>query len=129
MLLGLLGFRDVPVEASPGPGLPREEGRCVLEDVALLLQALDAPSELAELLALGAGQPARSARICPQSRLFPHDKRRDRLARPHGRRRRVARHSGANAVIASTRMQASRLRPLWSTARSTVRRGQREDLV
>src|SRR5215210_8606090 len=42
---------------SPGPGLPREEGRRVLEDVALLLQAPDALSQLPELLALGAGQP------------------------------------------------------------------------
>src|SRR5829696_6870474 len=42
---------------SPGPGLPREEGRCVLENVTLLLQALDALPELSELLALGAGDP------------------------------------------------------------------------
>src|SRR3954466_3636413 len=42
---------------SPGPGLPREEGRRVLENVTLLLEALDALSERAQLLALGAGQP------------------------------------------------------------------------
>src|SRR3954464_9721746 len=42
---------------SPGPGLPREEGRRVLEDLALLLETLDALFELAQLLALGAGQP------------------------------------------------------------------------
>src|SRR5215210_2078035 len=42
---------------SPGPGLPREEGRRVLENVALLLQAPHALSQLAQLLALGAGQP------------------------------------------------------------------------
>src|SRR3954469_8390179 len=42
---------------SPGPGLPREEGRRVLENVTLLLEALDALSELPEFLALGAGQP------------------------------------------------------------------------
>src|SRR3954451_15340985 len=42
---------------SPGPGLPREEGRRVLEDAALPLQAPHALSELAQLLALGAGQP------------------------------------------------------------------------
>src|SRR4051794_40439138 len=41
---------------SPGPGLPREEGRRVLEDVALLLQAPHALSQLAQLLALGAAQ-------------------------------------------------------------------------
>src|SRR4051794_28310469 len=42
---------------SPGPGLPREEGRRVLENVTLLLQAPDALSELSQLVALGAGQP------------------------------------------------------------------------
>src|SRR4051794_13277916 len=42
---------------SPGPGLPREEGRRVLENVTLLLQAPDALSELAQLLTLSAGQP------------------------------------------------------------------------
>src|SRR5215212_7973213 len=42
---------------SPGPGLPREEGRCGLEDVALLLQALHAPPQLTQLLALGAREP------------------------------------------------------------------------
>jgi hypothetical protein len=46
------------------------------------------------------GQPARSARSCPESRLHPHGKRRDRVARPHGRRRCVARHSGSGALIA-----------------------------
>src|SRR6266508_1725823 len=42
---------------SPDPGLPREEGRRVLEDVALLLQAPDAPPQLTQLLTLDAGQP------------------------------------------------------------------------
>src|SRR5919109_4725647 len=42
---------------SPDPGLPREEGRRVLEDVTLLLQAPDAPSELAQLLTLSGGDP------------------------------------------------------------------------
>src|SRR5688572_27628074 len=42
---------------SPGPGLPREEGRRVLENVTLLLQAPHALSELTQLDALGAGQP------------------------------------------------------------------------
>jgi hypothetical protein len=45
------------IRQSPDPGLPREEGRRVLENVTLLLQAPDALSELAQLLALSAGQP------------------------------------------------------------------------
>src|SRR5512132_3817499 len=44
------------VRRSPGLGLPREESRGALEDVALLLQAPDALAQLPELLALGAGQ-------------------------------------------------------------------------
>src|SRR3954447_10347222 len=42
---------------SPGPGLPREEGRRVLENVTLLLEALDALPVLSQLRALGAGDP------------------------------------------------------------------------
>src|SRR3954453_9676790 len=42
---------------SPGPGLPREEGRRVLENVTLLLEALDTLTQLFELRELGAGQP------------------------------------------------------------------------
>src|SRR4051812_39526660 len=42
---------------SPGPGLPREEGRRVLENVALLLESRVLASQSAQLLALGAGQP------------------------------------------------------------------------
>src|SRR3954466_567562 len=42
---------------SPGPGLPREEGRRVLENVTLLLQALDTLAELSQFLALGAREP------------------------------------------------------------------------
>ena len=45
----------MPVDSSPGLGLPREESRGALEDVALLLQAPDALTQLPELLALGAG--------------------------------------------------------------------------
>ena len=42
---------------SPGLGLPREESRGALEDVALLLQALDALAQLTQLLTLDARQP------------------------------------------------------------------------
>jgi hypothetical protein len=47
----------VPEDRHRVSGLPREESRGALEDVALLLQALDALAQLAQLLALGARQP------------------------------------------------------------------------
>ena len=79
---------------SPDLGLPREEGRCVLEDVALLLQALDALTQLAQLLALGGGQldpgapPGRPAPARPSSAASaatrPATRRRPGSSGPHG---------------------------------------------
>jgi hypothetical protein len=54
---GQLSAQILGSGGSPGPGLPREEGRRVLENVTLLLEPPDAFAELPELLALGAGQP------------------------------------------------------------------------
>src|SRR5436190_22696222 len=42
---------------SPGPGLPREEGRRVLEDVTLLLESRVLASQPTQLVALSARQP------------------------------------------------------------------------